>query len=345
MDKRELTRVLDQVKPSPAQKEAMLARLLASERKGNPVKKLKKLTVVGIAAALMVIACAAAMVAGIDQRLMDLLNAQPAQEELISPYAVPVNIRVNDNGGTLQVRQVLMDRYTIMVLVDFTVPDGIELDNVRRFRLRPQDHSYFLDSNGTEVSPGANGADWSCIEKDTAERRVTLLYSLDLAVTSTAEADSLLLLVHDLQDVSGQTLLSGDWSCVIPIPSDSGLEAAMDEVYWTAETEERVTEVYLSPMTFHITMERDVPLDGGMDWSIWQEEYSAKHAEWLLNNILLTDKNGETVALKTKNCVGNPQKTTLTFGFEELVDPACFQGGTLSIMGQTISLDGLSPAA
>ncbi len=44
-------------------------------------------------------------------------------------------------------------------------------------------------------------------------------------------------------------------------------------------------------------------------------------------------------------CVGNPQKTTLTFGFEELANPTRFQGGTLSILGRTFSLDGLSPAA
>ena len=57
----DLRRVFDQTRPSPAQKEAMLGRLLTLERKVKPMKKLNKLTVVGIAAALMVIACAAAV--------------------------------------------------------------------------------------------------------------------------------------------------------------------------------------------------------------------------------------------------------------------------------------------
>ena len=39
MDKQDFNRVLDQVTPSPQQKEAMLARLLESERKGTPMKK------------------------------------------------------------------------------------------------------------------------------------------------------------------------------------------------------------------------------------------------------------------------------------------------------------------
>ena len=56
-----LRRVFDRTRPSPEQKEAMLSRLLEPERKGKPMKKLKKLTVLGAAAALMVIMCGFAM--------------------------------------------------------------------------------------------------------------------------------------------------------------------------------------------------------------------------------------------------------------------------------------------
>lgn len=63
MDEQKFRRVFDQVKPSRSQKEAMLARLLESERKVVPMKKLKKLTAVGIAAALVLalVTCAAAV--------------------------------------------------------------------------------------------------------------------------------------------------------------------------------------------------------------------------------------------------------------------------------------------
>ena len=123
-----LRRVFDQARPSPEQKEAMLRRLLEPERKGKPMRKLKKLTVVAIAAALMVISCAAAVVTGIDQRLLDYFGASPKQAELLLPGAVPVDVTVEDNGAALRVTQVLMDRYNVVIVADFTAPAGTVLD-------------------------------------------------------------------------------------------------------------------------------------------------------------------------------------------------------------------------
>lgn len=72
-----LRRVFDQTRPSPAQKEAMLSCLLEPERKGKPMKKLKKLTVLGAAAALMVIMCGFAMFS-----LSDLWLQKPSGDPL-----------------------------------------------------------------------------------------------------------------------------------------------------------------------------------------------------------------------------------------------------------------------
>ena len=345
----DLRRVFDQARPSPEQKEAMLCRLLEPERKGRPMKKLKKLTVIGIAAALMVIACAAAVVTGIDQRILSFLNAQTAQEELISPYAVPVNITMKDNGGTLKIRQMLVDRYSLMLLLDFTAPEGVDLNDAKGFGqgaglgwcVRICD---FLDSSGSKID-GAVNADWICLERDTEKRQITFLYYEYLAESSTNEAHSIRFSASDLRGEGGASLLSGDWSCVIPISGDSGWETIMNEVYWTEGTEERVTEVYLSPMTFHVTLERDVPLDGGMDgWSVWDCPGPVHGFEWIQKHIVLTDKDGEQIVYNDKRSGGNPQTTTLTFGFEELIDPARFQGGTLTIFRHEIPLDNLVPA-
>lgn len=49
------------------------------------MKRMKKLIVVGIAAALMVTACAAAVVTGLDRRLADYFGAGPEQVELLAP--------------------------------------------------------------------------------------------------------------------------------------------------------------------------------------------------------------------------------------------------------------------
>ena len=347
MDPKKLNKMFELMAPTPEQKQHGLDRLLETERKGRPMKKLKKLTVVAVAAALMVIACAAAVVTGIDQRILSFLNAQTAQEELISPYAVPVNITMKDNGGTLKIRQMLLDRYSLMLLLDFTAPKGVDLSDAKCFGQGAGPGwcvqiCDFLDSSGFKMD-GAVNADWICLERDTEKRQITFLYYEYLAESSTNEAHSIRFSASDLRGEGGASLLSGDWSCVIPISGDSGWETIMNEVYWTEGTEERVTEVYLSPMTFHVTLERDIPLDGGMDgWSVWSCPDPVHGFEWIQKHIVLTDKDGEQIVYNDKRSGGNPQTTTLTFGFEELIDPARFQGGTLTIFGHEIPLDSLT---
>lgn len=347
MDPKKLNKMFELMAPTPEQKQHGLDRLLETERKGRPMKKLKKLTVVAVAAALMVIACAAAVVTGIDQRILSFLNAQTAQEELISPYAVPVNITMKDNGGTLKIRQMLLDRYSLMLLLDFTAPKGVDLSDAKCFGQGAGPGwcvqiCDFLDSSGFKMD-GAVNADWICLERDTEKRQITFLYYEYLAESSTNEAHSIRFSANDLRGERGASLLSGSWSCVIPISGDSGWETIMNEVYWTEGTEERVTEIYLSPMTLHVTLERDVPLNGGMDgWSVWNCPDPIHSFEWIQEHIVLTDKDGEQIVYNDKRSGGNPQTTTLTFGFEELIDPARFQGGTLTIFGHEIPLDSLT---
>lgn len=62
MDRHELNRVFDQLAPTAEQEKAVLSRLLQTERKVIPMRKMKKLTSIGIAAALVLVlvTCAAA---------------------------------------------------------------------------------------------------------------------------------------------------------------------------------------------------------------------------------------------------------------------------------------------
>ena len=90
MERRDLNRMFDALAPTAEQEQAVLDRLLQTERKDRPMRKLKKLTVIGIAAALMVISCAAAVVTGLDQRLLDYFGANQEQAELLAPGAVAV---------------------------------------------------------------------------------------------------------------------------------------------------------------------------------------------------------------------------------------------------------------
>lgn len=63
MDRHELYRVFDQLVPTEEQEKAVLDRLLKTERKVIPMRKMKKLTTIGIAAALTLalVTCAAAV--------------------------------------------------------------------------------------------------------------------------------------------------------------------------------------------------------------------------------------------------------------------------------------------
>lgn len=126
MELHELNRMFDRISPTPEQEQEGLRRLLQTERKVTSMNKLKKLTVVGIAAALMVISCAATVVTGLDRRLAEYFGAGPEQVGQLAAAAATQDptSHTYDNGWTVQISQVLSDRYTVAALIDFTTPEG-----------------------------------------------------------------------------------------------------------------------------------------------------------------------------------------------------------------------------
>lgn len=103
MDRHELNRVFDQLVPTAGQEEALLNRLLEPERKDKPMKRLKKLTVFGIAAALMVVTCAAAVASGLPARLYQLATGGWHRSSSAGGYlyATKDNPPVELRGGRL----------------------------------------------------------------------------------------------------------------------------------------------------------------------------------------------------------------------------------------------------
>ena len=73
MDDRELKRVFTQVRPTPEQEQAMLDRLLRKQKGVKPVSRMKKITALGAAAALLLMACAFTVATGLDQRFLAYL--------------------------------------------------------------------------------------------------------------------------------------------------------------------------------------------------------------------------------------------------------------------------------
>ena len=129
MERQELNRMFDQLAPTAEQEQEGLHRLLQTERTVAPMKKFKKLTALGVAAALLIATWAAAVVTGVDQRLARYFGAEPEQAERLAAAAAteaPVS-HAYDSGWTARISQVLSDRYMVAALIDITAPEGIKL--------------------------------------------------------------------------------------------------------------------------------------------------------------------------------------------------------------------------
>lgn len=350
-----LRRVFDRTRPSPEQKEAMLSRLLEPERKVVPMKKLKKLTVIGIAAALMV-SCAAAVVTGIDKRLMDYFGADPEQAELLAPCAVPVDVTVEDNGATLHISQVLMDRYSILVLADFTAPEGTVLDldldgteyggrfaNFWGFSL--------LDQAGEPIRPNQNWNTQTNVldDGDPLDNHLTLLLQmlLDRGIRSDREIGGLFipaktLVRQNLETQGYDTVYPGDWSCQVPISwRDMGQSMSLNQTVGQVDgVDIAVTEVYLSPMTLQLHMEHGPTAD-------YVDLFRGLLQVFGPDDVTLTAKDGKTVRMAEYDPSANDVEQDWSFRLDEIIDPSQFQGGTLTLRvgdeSVDIPLDGLVP--
>lgn len=348
-----LRRVFDQVKPSGEQKEAMLDRLLESERKGRPMRKLKKLTVIGIAAALMIVTCAAAVVTGIDQRLLDFMGWGRQAQELLAPGAMPVDVTVEDNGASLHVSQVLRDRYSVLLLADFTAPEGTVLetdtgdDPFITFSGAPPE---LLDGDGTPVS-NEHAFGWNLVvleDEDPEDNRLSLLFTVEMMdgigeevrAISLSNAD---LIRFDAGREESVTLYAGNWSCEVPLPqNDTGWSQYSGTVLELPDAVVYERGIYLSPMSLEFTlgMEESLPI---------AEKHRVQRLYFYPDTIMLTDQAGREISLGPDGSgSGTTDETRWLFQLPEIIDPSRFQGGTLTLVlgGQTfaIPLDDLAPA-
>ena len=238
MEPHELKQAFDQFSPTQEQREAMRRRLLTEERKVRPMKKLKKIPVLAAAAALLLMTCAFAVVSGLDQRLLHYLGAGAEEEPLLSPMAVPLDIAAEDSGGTLEAKQVLADRYTALILFEFTAPKGTVLDG----------DSYRLEyPNGSDVTiTAADGTPirsltfgWELVEDDDpADNRVCYVMEVHPYAFSA------------IQDTSGLTV-------------DIELTGFYD--YWRTEAQGEIQQHGKSSLTAavqnHTFWFKDVPLN------------------------------------------------------------------------------------
>ena len=360
MEPRDLNRVFDALAPTAEQEQAVLDRLLQTERKGRPMKKLKKLTVVGVAAALMVISCAAAVVTGLDQRLLDYFGASPKQAELLLPGAVPVDVTAEDNGATLHVTQVLMDRHSLLILAEFTAPEGTVLDT-KGDEFLTFDESKFalLDGAGNPVSDSLHN--WaltirSLDDGDPLDNHLTILFDLGLTAGFDPNWDAAFLHLSavnlgwfDADHLEWVCLCSGDWSFDVPLPqTDIGKTCELNLPVGELDGAEiAAKEIYLSPMTLRITIEREIPAKS----ENMTEEDEQIYSRWMsainINRVSLTGRDGRSIPLRGNGGTISDQENVEIYRLEEITDLSQLQGGVLTLNigygSVDIPLDGLAP--
>ena len=333
-----LRRVFDQARPSPEQKEAMLSRLLEPERKVVPMKKLKKLTVIGIAAALMVISCAAAVVTGIDKRLADYFGAGE-RAELLAEGVVPVGERhTYDNGWTVEIVQLAADRYSLVALVQVTAPEGVRLDGDCYMDL----HSEIVPKEGGGVGSYVCGS-IQLSDEDPEDNRLAFLWhrgptSFSEGGAQSIAGHSVTLSPQRFRQALGNLRADfpkNEWSVTVELPAeDSGSAYVSHQAVAAGGKTAVVDEIYVSPVSvaYHMTGDTAEALSSPA-FSDWK----GRTAVYMADGSVTAAK--EVVSI---NCNLKDGSGMFVFRLKEMIDPAQVAGVT--ILGQDLPLDGLVPA-
>ncbi len=340
----ELRRVLDQVKPTPDREKAMLEDLLREheERMNGPMKKrrvLPRFAALAAAAALMATTCAFAVVTGLDQRLLGYFGGTPEQEALLSPAAVAVDKEIKDQGSTLHVRQVIADRYSAVILMDFTAPEGTVLDG--DYYTLGNSHIRGRTADRAELSSWGSG--WTLLEdEDPGDNRITLLYRVDFidgdgnALGTTLTLDFTGLYDNNLDE---NCLVQGNWRFKVTLPeADPGRYVILETPIEIEEKKVTLTSLYLSPISLAWEL-------GEGEDDLEALDHSALHGrkDWP-ELITLTMEDGRELSPGEIKFMITQFKTDLLerdrgrycFGLPEIIDPEA--AVSVTIFGQSFGM-------
>lgn len=337
------------------------------------MKNWKQIVVGAVAAALLVTGATASAVPGLSQRLLSYLGVSPENAQtadLLTPGAMAVDVVKEDNGAKLHVTQVLRDRTSIMVLADFTAPEGTSLkmgdpDSEKVFigsdGFYGGGEHYFMNEAGEKIDLGIYRNyiyQWEILEDgDPADNHLSAMFVIKLpqgdmlrgkAVSMRVPVGTLSYSVWDEETEMARfvEVYSGDWSCDVPLPQkDIGWTQQVDRAVGELDGAKiRVKELYLSPVNLLVTLGRE----GGEALS------SNMEFRWLglldVKDIVLKDKDGNVIPLgdsqSNGGLIGDVESTHM-FRLPEITDPANFQGGSITLDVScgtvTIPLDDLTP--
>lgn len=337
MTSHDLNRAFEAFAPTAEQEQAMLDRLLTEQKEVRPVNRIKKMTVVLVAAALLLMACAFTMATGLDQSIVEYFKGEPEDASLMSAGIVPVEqSHTYDNGWTVEIKQVLMDRNSITALVELTAPEGVvpELE-YRIFDMEP----VITNAQGEGLLLGGVPREIPLEDPDPEDNQATILWSYDVLLgVEEMWGGSFTLIPRQFfwSTKEGPVQFSDGWSCTGTLPSeDAGLLYRMDEPFSLEGKELGLKSIYISPIRFVFTLEA---CDPTMD-TLHEERGS----------VSLTLEDGSIVKMEegiysaSADQTGETDDCRIQFQPEKLVDPENVTAVTL--YGQTFSLNGLQPVA
>ena len=359
MEDHDIYRVFEQVKPTRSQEEAMLERLFLEERKGRPMKLMKKTIAVLAAAALLLTTCAFAAVTGLGRQVLDYFGVRQEDEALFSQEWEPVGLsHTFQNGWTVDVNQMYTGLYSAAILVDVTAPEGVVLDG-DNYSLK-----YWWEETDNPWPPRIGGRSLDYLpDGNSADGKVSFL------ITAVCLEDPVSLLgletkfypyrLTEYSEGVEETFdfVGGHWTTDLTITLSeqaSGFVQSVGQPLTVEGEEVLLDSVYLSPIAafYGIRPSGDDPFSD----SIWEVMISSNDA-----SPVLTTQSGETVRMAEQvygRAAGETE--TVSYGMfertyalpgctfarvgyrpERVFDPA--EIASITILGQTFPLDGLVP--
>ena len=359
----DLNKAFDEFAPTPEQEQAMLDRLLTDQKEVKPMNRMKKMTAVIAAAALLLMACAFTVATGLDQRILEYFGGTEKDAQLLAPGFMAVDLSSTaENGATVHISQVYSDRRSVVIVGEITVPDGTVLnkDNYRfeDWHLRPRGTDGSEPDGGYGSSTIYGGANiWTDEDLDDNTMSFLKVYHYEVENRDQNIANKLTLATEiecfelTLGNLKGCTeggewstapvVVPGEWTFEIPLSGkDFGWIVKPEQIIKLEGEAVQVEEIYLSPVGLSVRLVNE---DGKLSDAIdaWEEQENG--GEPWGYSVVLQDQYGQTIEGNVPYCGGSPYAGQMLLNFDKIYDPAQFQGGTVTIMGQTFSLDNLQP--
>lgn len=339
----ELNRAFGAFAPTEEQEQAMLDRLLAEQKEVKPVSRVKKMTAVLVAAALLLMVCAFTVVTGLDQRMLAYFGAGEEDAQQVSGGVVGVEKSFHyANGWTINMEQVLADRYSMAVLTEVVAPEGTALDG----------EAYYFEL-GMELPPSAKNhsvsSGWGygpvvLEDEDPGDNRLTFLTTKGVRELGAEDllGQSVTLTPMWLLESGGKKLNvdfsmeEQEQSCTVTLPEqDCGKTYALKESIQVDGEAMTLSDLYLSPISlaFSLYSEANNPQEFGPSEMTSMEEEAVLH---------LT--GGEAVTLRRVVSQTYDQNTGVihsVFQTDQIIQPE--EVVSITLLGQTFPLDGLTP--